>query len=642
MALDLLQAHYDQAKQALDAGKNGQYSEAFGHTLAAITPMVGPMAAHLATRLSGSPPVFDKFGNVVTQGQHPDPTGAIGEAVPQLVAAALPAVVRGVSGAPAAAATEGAEAALEGAGAAPAASGGLIKSTGAAPAASGGLIKSTLNPTQQAAVDYLQGQLQAQGKSLDVGTLTGSKFVKGVQKLAGSSPLGAGVVGDASRSVEAGQQAVMSDLARGAAPVTTTPEEVGNWMGAGLRDNARVQNLIAGEGYGRAWQGMSDPAHAEQVPISTREQPVFDATGQPTGQTQKIPVMGTVQMPVAVDWLKDDVAPMLERMSMKAATDQANDAAVSTIKNILKWPDYVSAQQAEWALGGLKTAARPAAGSVLGKEGLDVGQGTAAYVVPKLQEAINSAVAKTGVDALQGLQQGRAATASKADIQELAAKLSAEPVQSFDHAIWKNDAGIAFIRKIDAQLPGWGAQTGRTWLEQAGDVAGREGGFSKAQTLFNRFADLGEETKKIIFPNPAVRENVGKFFLASKLAAENVQPSGTALVGQSVLAGDELMRSAVHLFTGEPLSAVNGVAAVGGYALAMRAIAKLLYSPRGARLLAGGLTPESGPAAAMRAAQILRLAGPDGVAPLPPGAAAAIGATGLNAGLAQNQADQQQ
>jgi len=88
----LLKAHVDQAQKALDAAQNGRYSEAFGHSLAAITPMVGPAAAHVADTLAGTDPVFDKYGNVVQQGQQPDVAGALGEAAPQVAAAALPKI----------------------------------------------------------------------------------------------------------------------------------------------------------------------------------------------------------------------------------------------------------------------------------------------------------------------------------------------------------------------------------------------------------------------------------------------------------------------------------------------------------------------------------------------------------------------
>ena len=73
----LLKAHVEQAQKALDAAQNGRYSEAVGHSLAAITPMVGPAAAHIADTLAGTDPVFDKYGNVVQQGQQPDVAGLL-------------------------------------------------------------------------------------------------------------------------------------------------------------------------------------------------------------------------------------------------------------------------------------------------------------------------------------------------------------------------------------------------------------------------------------------------------------------------------------------------------------------------------------------------------------------------------------
>ena len=62
--------------------------------------------------------------------------------------------------------------------------------------------------------------------------------------------------------------------------------------------------------------------------------------------------------------------------------------------------------------------------------------------------------------------------------------------------------------------------------------------------------------------------------------------------------------------------------ALGGAALTLlgpRAIAKLLYSPAGVRMLTGGLKAEAPGAAALRASQILRITGPDDITPIPPG-----------------------
>ena len=57
----------------------------------------------------------------------------------------------------------------------------------------------------------------------------------------------------------------------------------------------------------------------------------------------------------------------------------------------------------------------------------------------------------------------------------------------------------------------------------------------------------------------------------------------------------------------------------GMYLLGGRAVAKLLYSPAGVRLLTGALQAESPGAAALRASQILRITGDDDVTPIPPG-----------------------
>ena len=129
----IVQGHVDQAQKAKAALDQKNYVEALGHTLAASLPLLGPAAAHIGETAGGSQPTMDKYGNIVTPGQAPDIPRAVGQATGLGVSMAVPEAIKAVRGTPTAAdATEG------------------------APAGSGGIISSTLNPTQQAAVDYLR------------------------------------------------------------------------------------------------------------------------------------------------------------------------------------------------------------------------------------------------------------------------------------------------------------------------------------------------------------------------------------------------------------------------------------------------------------------------------------------------------
>jgi hypothetical protein len=77
-ARDVLQSAAQPGPDYMPAGY--RWTEALGHQLAGLVPVFGPMAAHAAENLAGTPPVVDKYGNVVTSGKSPDVAAAAGEA----------------------------------------------------------------------------------------------------------------------------------------------------------------------------------------------------------------------------------------------------------------------------------------------------------------------------------------------------------------------------------------------------------------------------------------------------------------------------------------------------------------------------------------------------------------------------------
>jgi hypothetical protein len=472
-------------------------------------------------------------------------------------------------------------------------------------------VKSTLNPTQQGAVDYLRSN----DVPLNAGTVTGNKFVKGAQALVANTPLGAGVAADATRATEAGLARVAGELADQAHPAPATPESAGAAVSDALLEKIAGLKIQEDESYGDAWKGAEDPQYAESVPVRTEQRPVLDAEGKPTGKTQSAPVMASVQMPVDVRGIKEQLGPVWESMQWMPAADQASNAGFAAAKKILNGPDFIPAPAAEQGLGGLKEMAR------VGNTNLrNAAQGMAAGIIPDLQDAIDAAVAKTGPDALTALQDGRATHATKMEVSEVSDKLRNEPVQAFQQATYQQDTGIGFLRRIADQAPDALPKIGRAFIQKLFDQAAQEGGFSRSQGVARQWENLGPQTKQLLYPNPGLRGSLDNFFLGAKMAAENPNPSGTALVNQvsNSVAGLTGAGGGVGLYLHSPLVALGSAALEGGYLLGGRAVAKLLYSPAGVRLLTGGLKAEAPGAAAMRSAQILRIAGDDDVTPMPP------------------------
>ena len=94
MISNVLNSHADQAKKAKQAWEQGNYSEAFGHGLATILPVIGPAAAQAGETIGAQQePTFDKYGNVVKSGQSADVAGGVGQGVGLAGPAALGAAV---------------------------------------------------------------------------------------------------------------------------------------------------------------------------------------------------------------------------------------------------------------------------------------------------------------------------------------------------------------------------------------------------------------------------------------------------------------------------------------------------------------------------------------------------------------------
>lgn len=179
------------------------------------------------------------------------------------------------------------------------------------------------------------------------------------------------------------------------------------------------------------------------------------------------------------------------------------------------------------------------------------------------------------------------------EVAPLRREIGDEPVRLFKALTAPDDANIEKLRSLARVAP----NVGRAYLDTLLGRATAEGGFSRAQGLWADWQRLGPETKRVLFPNPDLRQNLGRFFLLAKKAAENPNPSGSALVGS-------LSAQGYALYASGGVGAVPIV--IGGAALS-----KLLHSERGVRLLSKGLeTPRrhEGTAGAV-AAQLLKLAG---------------------------------
>ena len=534
MLQGLIESHADQYQKAKDALSQGNYVEAFGHSLATALPLIGPMSAHIGETFGGTEPVFDKYGNVVVPGQAPDIAQGLGQMFGLGLSELTPRVAPK-----------------------------LVPNLG---------FESKLPPVQQQAIDYLKQE----GVPLTAGQQTGSKFLRGTEQSVGHMPIGAQYAEEFGTGQAEAIKGLSSRLAEQAYPTPVSKYDAG--QEAALALGGEIGNLNDQEtaAYDRAWQDKDNPEFAKDVQVGLERKPMIDATGKPTGTMQNVPITESVQMPVDVRWVKQIARQELPKLETLPAATQAQRAAVSIFRSALNGPDHITAEMGEEWLKGFKGELRTPKGKAVNPDLLDYSQGQSARIIPRLQQAVDTAVAETGDEAVEALRNGRALHAQKMDVADLADDLRKEPVQAFGQMTMAKDAGYDYLAKIASKAPDIMPRLGRAWLDNVFDLASREGDWRKAQTILNNWNDLGNKTKALMFPEPALRQSLERFFLGQKMTGIQLNPSGTALV------------TATQKAMTNPLGWVQGY--LGG---------KLLYTPRGIQLLLKSAeNPPTTPAAA--------------------------------------------
>jgi len=422
-----------------------------------------------------------------------------------------------------------------------------------------------LNPAEQAAIEFAQQR----GIPVPAGAATGNKFVKGAQALTSATPGGSVVGGIMERGTTRGLQRVAGELADQAHPQVMVPESAG----ADIR-GALEARVTAGKAQANAGYALRDAAEADPRNLKTVQQGV-----DPQGN----PITADVPLPVDMTGLKARVAPIFKQMSEDpywTVTRQQGSTGYKAVETIINGPDYVSPSQAEKLLSAVKTIAR---------EGEGQAKGLGKYIVPTLEESIDTAVGQAvgHPQALAGLKSGRNLSKQYFTTQEVLDDLHAEPVKAFRQLVQRQDAGIEQLRGIAKETPGELPKLGRAWLEDLFEKATAEGGFGRNQKLSGEWNNLGTKTKELLFPNPMLRGDLEKLFLAQKKITENVNPSGSATVG---------------IGSGYALKELTDFPTLVKTTIGSAAFMRLLYSPRGVQLLTRGLKIPMGNGAAISAA----------------------------------------
>lgn len=393
---------------------------------------------------------------------------------------------------------------------------------------------------------------QREGIPIDTGTASGSNFYRRTQQMAASNPGGAGVA-ERFRRVQDERLATVGEqqAARAFPQRAVTPEQAGEGARAAVRGRAAQHAATA------------DAAYSKLRVLETKAQPQTVTQTQqgrvPGGGT--LPVQTSQQMRLAVDIraTKQAMQPIYQQLLREAELvplqgDKAR--ALTSLDRLMNAPDFAPLSVADGALGDLKRLAR-----VQDNIRRTEGQGIAAEAVTQLEQAVSATARNAGPDVFNALMEGRAATVNKYKALDVLDRLREEPVQVYRQLTANKDAAVNLFRDVQKYAPDELPKLGRAWLDEAMQVATAEGGFARAAKLWADWRRMGPETKRLLFRDPHYIADLDSFFLLAKRIGESPNPSGTAL----------------------SLNATKLGAAPFNYALA-----KLLYSPRGVRLLIRG------------------------------------------------------
>ena len=297
----------------------------------------------------------------------------------------------------------------------------------------------------------------------------------------------------------------------------------------------------------------------------------FDPAAEAASSTR-----GTTQMALPVDLraVKAALRPVYEQLSRQLPiTRKQASPGYTALENVISGPDFAPLSQADRDLSAIKDLAR--------RQG-----GVSKLAVRAMDEAVRTAATQSGGSVLDLLTTGRAATVEKYAVGDIAKKLRQEPVKAFTQLLANEDAGVKYLRQVATYAPDELPKLGRAYLADLLDTATAEGSFGKGGTVANAWQRLGDQTKTLLFKDPAYIQDLDDFFRLARKMTDNPNPSGTAQVLLAMGQGGWVLA--------DPLSGVASQLASG-------TLAKLLHSRRGVRALTRGLQPAASRAQAVAA-----------------------------------------
>lgn len=398
-------------------------------------------------------------------------------------------------------------------------------------------LRTSQTPAEQQAVEFGVRE----GVPVDAATATGNRFLRDVQRKADESLLGS-VTGAKARTA---QEAALADtgnrLAARTGGTATTAEQAGQGVLDAVTKRAEGFRQAAQQAYARL-RGIEakSPIPVDVKAAQQTLRPIYDMLQR---EAELVPLMG----------------------------DKAR--AFTSLDRLMRGPNTAALSDVDAALSDLKTLSR-----VDYAFQRTAGQASAAQAVQALDDAVVGAARTAGPDVFKALMDGRAATVNKyktaAVFDKIAPGGTLNPTGLFNRLTASKDSGLSLLRQVAREAPAELPNVARAYLEGLLTKATAEGGFRRVDALAADWARLGMESKRLMFQNPALVKDLDSFFLLAKRAAENPNPSGTAL---SLVKSGEAGLLIANPSLGIPVTLSAG------------ALSKLLHSPAAAKAIVQGL-----------------------------------------------------
>lgn len=430
-----------------------------------------------------------------------------------------------------------------------------------------------LNPARRAAIDYLESK----NVPMSAGQVGGGFLVRGAEKLAGVSPLGAQLAPQMEMATEAGVGRVARELADRAHPRMYTPLTAGESVTGALGRRAGKFEKQAGIEYQVLDDAAQDPQYIRSVQQGTAQD------GSPIMQDVAIPV-DTAPFRVAAKDLYDHM-----KLLTSSARRHSSDA-FAALEGLMNSPRYIPASVAEEILGTIKEMTRTT-------KGRDAGR--ARFLVNKFQPVVDDAVGQADPNILTSLQEARGWTAKQKGTERVLQRVSGvakepselamirepEPVAAYGKLTQPRDAKLRLIQSVERETPAELPKLGRAKFEEIFSILDEEGITpGSTRKMEGLWKAMGPETKRKFYPDPIHRGEVGLFLRGLRELAMNPNPSGTALTNaiQAQLVGIPTLAMAGRI--GEAAAA----------ATIPSALASLMYTRKGVQLMRAGLRIPAG------------------------------------------------